>query len=98
MVNLKSTFERVVCINLDRRPDRWEEFQREWARVEGCFGELERVRAVDGEKVPPPEWYRGNRGASSGYPFRLGLRRHLAADPQDRRLAREASRVERRAN
>ncbi|MEZ6099617.1 MAG: glycosyltransferase family 25 protein [Pirellulaceae bacterium] len=63
MVNLKSTFERVVCINLDRRPDRWEEFQREWARVEGCFGELERVRAVDGEKVPPPEWYRGNRGA-----------------------------------
>ena len=63
MVNLKSTFERVVCINLDRRPDRWEEFQREWARVEGCFGELERLRAVDGEKVPPPEWYRGNRGA-----------------------------------
>lgn len=50
-------FDRAVCINLDKRPDRWRRFlgqvPRDWP-----FGPIERVAAVDGERVTPPEWYR----------------------------------------
>lgn len=49
-------FDRVYCINLDRRPDRWRRFQaglpQPWP-----FAPVERVAAVDGHAVRPPGWY-----------------------------------------
>ena len=49
-------FDRVVCINLDRRPDRWCRFQGgqpgNWP-----FKPIERIAAIDGRKCGPPAWY-----------------------------------------
>lgn len=59
-MNIK--YERVVCINLERRPGNWDNF------ISGIpsgfpFGEVERYNAIDGKKCPPPEWWRGGGGA-----------------------------------
>lgn len=53
-----ATDVRAVCINLDRRPDRWEQFQRN-CPVAG----VERFAAIDGRKCRPPEWWRQGGGA-----------------------------------
>ena len=49
MVDLKKYFDKVYCINLDRRPDRYEKFTREMAR----FGitDVERYSAIDGNTI-----------------------------------------------
>lgn len=49
---------RAVCINLDRRPDRWDQFER------NCpIAGVERFAAIDGRKCRPPEWWRQGGGA-----------------------------------
>ncbi len=49
---------RAVCINLDRRPDRWEQFQH------NCpIAGVERSAAIDGRRCRPPEWWRQGGGA-----------------------------------
>lgn len=57
---------RVVCINLDRRPDRWEKFlaalPADWP-----FGDVERYPAVDGQLCKPPAWWRQGPGAWGCY-------------------------------
>jgi len=55
-------FGRVVCVNLDRSPDRWKEFLRDLP-VDWPFGEVERFAAIDGQKCPPPHWFRGGASA-----------------------------------
>ncbi len=50
-------FDYVACINLDRRHDRWERFV-ELLPAAWPFARPERYAAVDGSKVPPPEWFR----------------------------------------
>lgn len=56
----RETFDRVVCVNLDRRPERWARFQANKKAVEWPFKEVERFRAVDGNKVPTPgRWISG---------------------------------------
>ena len=55
--------DRVVCINLDRRPDRFERFMANVQSIEWPFGEIERFAAIDGKKVPPPNWWRAGCGA-----------------------------------
>lgn len=59
-------FDRVVCINLARRPDRWQEFQ---ARIPADFpfGDVERYDAIDGKLTPPPHWWKGGGGAWGCY-------------------------------
>lgn len=53
-----ATEVRAVCMNLDRRPDRWEQFQR------NCpIAGVERFAAIDGRKCRPPEWWRQGGGA-----------------------------------
>lgn len=53
-------FERVVVVNLDRRPDRWAQFQANLAAVEWPFLPPVRFRAVDGQLSPPPaRWISG---------------------------------------
>ena len=63
-------FDRVVCINLDRRYDRWDEFisQPEYARPETQeLGEVERVSAIDGNRATHPPWWRSGAGAWGCY-------------------------------
>lgn len=49
-------FDRVVCINLDRRMDRWESF-REGFPSDWPFVGVDRVRAIDGDLAGPPPWF-----------------------------------------
>lgn len=57
-------FDRCICLNLDRRPDRWSGFQERLAKVKDWpFGTVERYSAVDGFSVPPPPWWRERPGA-----------------------------------
>ena len=49
---------RAVCINLDRRSDRWEAFQRSCT-----MPDVERFPAIDGRKVRPPAWWKQGGGA-----------------------------------
>ncbi len=52
---LSQLFPQRVCINLDRRPDRWERMQAEFAR-HGIDG-VRRFSAVDGTAaILPPHW------------------------------------------
>ena len=54
-------FSYRVCINLDRRPERWERVQREFARH--GINEVHRVAAVDGAVVDVPASWPYPRGA-----------------------------------
>ena len=49
-------FDRVLCVNLDRRADRWSAFR---ARLpsDWPFAPVERWQAVDGQAEHPPRWY-----------------------------------------
>lgn len=49
-------FDRVVCINLARRPERWQRFQA-GLPTDWPFRPATRFEAIDGQRVPPPEWY-----------------------------------------
>jgi len=62
-MNLKNYFDKVVCINLDRRADRWQRFQENVASAGWPFREIERFAAVDGHNVPAPGWWRAGGGA-----------------------------------
>ena len=62
-MNLKTFFDRVVCINLDRRPDRWTRFIEQPAVADWPFAPIERFTAIDGQRVPPPAWWKAGPGA-----------------------------------
>lgn len=56
-------FERVVVINLKRRPGRLKQFQEGIQECQWPFVEPERFEAIDGEIVPVPDgWTAGNGG------------------------------------
>lgn len=59
-------FDRVVCVNLPQRTDRWDEFMaavpKDWN-----FGEIERYAAVVGKRCPRPDWWRAGGGAWGCY-------------------------------
>lgn len=48
-MNLNDFFDHIYCINLDRRVDKWEECQREFARIGNI--EVERFSAVYGKHL-----------------------------------------------
>lgn len=58
-----SMFDRVVCINLDRRKDRWASFSDRVKKVEWPFPPIKRFAAVDGKLLPPPTNWRSGQGA-----------------------------------
>jgi len=67
MPNLQ--FDRVVCVNLDRHPDRWDRFT---AQVRSFADRWpmpipQRVRAIDGERVGCPGWLNIGGGAWGCY-------------------------------
>lgn len=47
---IKDYFDKIFCINLDRRKDRWEETVTE-LKVWGQFDGVNRISAVDGNKI-----------------------------------------------
>lgn len=47
-------FDHVVCINLDRRPERWERFRKQWPLR--SLGPT-RYSAVDSRLAKPPPWF-----------------------------------------
>jgi GR25 family glycosyltransferase involved in LPS biosynthesis len=55
---LAKAFERVVCVNLKRRADRWESFLSQMESISYAFGPVIRFNAIDGNRVPAPDWYR----------------------------------------
>jgi hypothetical protein len=63
MDSLNDYFERVVVINLDRRPDRWDRFRQAFETVDWPFIEPVRVSAVDGDAVTVPIWWKQGGGA-----------------------------------
>lgn len=67
-------FDRVVCINLDRRTDRWERFLESAAPHLGRE-RIERFSAFDARELLSPSWWRGTPG---GYACTLSHRMAIA--------------------
>ena len=63
---LSKIFEKIYVINLARRQDRFEKFQRKLP-VGWPFQTPERFEAVDGSIVPPPYWWKSGNGAWGCY-------------------------------
>jgi hypothetical protein len=75
MNGMMQVFDAVYCLNLDRRPDRWERFQNE-IPADWPFRPVERVAAVDGKLAPPPDWWTQGRGAWGCYRSHLRCIEH----------------------
>lgn len=67
-------FDRVICINLDRRPDRWEGFLAS-AAAHIPPDRVERFSAFDAQKLMIPSWWNGTPG---GYACTLSHRFAIA--------------------
>ena len=61
MMDLTEHFGGAFVLNLDSRPDRWDQFQ-ERAAAAGITG-FTRFRAVHGDSCPHPAWWRAGNGA-----------------------------------
>ncbi|HET7286019.1 MAG TPA: glycosyltransferase family 25 protein, partial [Pyrinomonadaceae bacterium] len=60
--NLRDTlFTKTVCINLDRRPDRWERMKKEFARH--GIQSVQRFPAIDGDVIEKPTHWTHTAGA-----------------------------------
>lgn len=75
---LNQLFPHKVCINLDRRPDRWQRMQAEFARH--GIEDVRRISAVDGGTVQLPGDWKHTAGAYGC------LLSHLAVVQEARRL------------
>jgi GR25 family glycosyltransferase involved in LPS biosynthesis len=62
-VDLHRYFDRVAVINLRRRPDRWERFERSLDALDWPFKPPTQVPAVDGDAVGVPVWWKQGGGA-----------------------------------
>jgi len=62
-MNLQQYFDRVVVINLKRRPDRLARLKQSLQQCQWPFQEPEIFEAVDGRVYPPPPGWRSGPGA-----------------------------------
>lgn len=75
-------FDRIVCINLDRRPDRWKLFL-ESASPHIPSERIERFSAIDAKHCLIPSWWTHPAGAyAAAISHRLALSRAMAAGAQ----------------
>ena len=51
---LQNYFDKIYCINLDRRIDRWEHFLNQSKKIN--LDNFERVSAIDGNKLNPSDF------------------------------------------
>lgn len=58
-------FERVFCINLDRRPDKWNAFAERCP--ESLWPSVRRFQAIDYNLCPAPVWWKAGGGAWGCY-------------------------------
>lgn len=72
VVDISRTFDAIHCVNLDRRPDRWAEFE---ARIpdDWPFIRPERYSAIDARKIATPDWWSQGRPAWGCYRSHLNL-------------------------
>lgn len=56
-------FDWVVCVNLDRRKDRWARFTEQLRAADWPFRSVDRFVAVDGHACPPPKGWNWGAGA-----------------------------------
>lgn len=70
--DLEHYFDKVFCINLDRRPDRWEQFLADLPD-DWPFKVPQRIQAIDGQKVKAPQWWKQGNGAWGCYRTHLRL-------------------------
>jgi len=71
---------RALCINLDRRPERWEAFNRN-CPIRG----VHRFPAIDGRRVRPPVWWRQGGGAWGCMLSHIRILEQALTDGLDRR-------------
>jgi len=74
---LNDYFEKIYCINLDSRKDRWVEVQK---KFEKNNIEVERISAVEGSKLNldfPPEIKEGAVGCSLSHLFAMKIAKQL---------------------
>ncbi len=57
-VAIQDTFEKVICINLRRREERWRAFLSRLEAFNWPFRPISRVEAIDGNRAPPPDWWK----------------------------------------
>ncbi len=70
----------ALCINLDRRPDRWEQF------VKACpIQGVTRFAAIDGRKCRPPTWWKQGGGAWGCMLSHIGILQQALMDGVDQR-------------
>ena len=60
-MDLNTFFDLKVCINLDRRPDRWRQMQDRLRQL--SIAPVERFAALDGQRMTIPPWWRLSPGA-----------------------------------
>lgn len=71
---------RALGINLERRPDRWEQF------VKACpLQGVMRFPAIDGRKCRPPTWWRQGGGAWGCMLSHIGILQQALMDGLDQR-------------
>lgn len=71
---------RALCINLERRPDRWDQF------VKACpIQGVARFPAIDGRKCRPPTWWRQGGGAWGCMSSHIGILQQALMDGLDQR-------------
>lgn len=74
-------FDRCVCLNLLRRPDRWQRFFENLAAVDWPFGApCQRVAALDAKVVVPPAWWKLTAGAWANLQTHLHVCDQAVAD------------------
>jgi hypothetical protein len=70
-----------VCINLDRRPERWERMQARFANV--GLGPVERFPAIDGRNLEVPAGWPESAGAYGCLRSHLAVVRHACAQNRE---------------
>lgn len=77
---LHNYFDRIVVVNLDRRQDRWTQFQQQLDAMDWPLMAPQRFSATDGQDAEVPEWFTQGKGAWGCYQSHLRLLRQAVAD------------------